>query len=166
MSIFDALNALIEDYYADAASDSPSAKLYADHINLGMPSSGARKPHKPLIRQYLRIIERAIDGTKRRVTVAGAVTADASTDDVIRIAKSSEAATAVNLPTVTARLAAHGGPIFIKNEMSNGALYPLTLTPAGTDTIEGEATFTMDGQRQGVWLWPDDSLTPNNWEIR
>ncbi len=112
-------------------------------------------------------------GQVRRVTTAGTITADATTDFAIRVAKTSEAATPITLPTVAARIAAtasatsEGAPYFFKNEMSNGALYPLTPTPAGSETIEGVAgAYTMDSQRQGVWLYPDASVTPNNWEIR
>ena len=103
---------------------------------------------------------------ERRVIAAGAVTIDAVTDDIIRVAKTVEAATVVNLPTIAARKAANKGAYFIKNEMSNGALYTLTIVPAGTDLTEGTATLVMDGQRQGLWLSWDDSVTPNNWEIR
>lgn len=109
----------------------------------------------------------------RRVTAAGSVTADATTDFAIRVAKTVEAATPVLFPTIAARVAAtasatsEGAPYFIKNEMSNGALYPLTVTPSGSETIEGVAgAYTMDGQRQGLWFWPDTSVTPKNWEIR
>lgn len=103
----------------------------------------------------------------RKVTAAGAITVSASTDYVINVQKTIEAATVINFPTVAARLVYGGNPIFIKNYMSNGALYPLTPTPAGFETIElVNGPYTMDGQNQGLWFYPDGTVTPNNWEIR
>lgn len=106
------------------------------------------------------------DEVRRRVTAAGAVAISPSADQIVSVAKTVEAATIVNFPSVDDRLDAGKRSVLIKNEMSNGALYPLTLTPAGSDTIEGQSTFVMDGTRQSVRLWPDNSVTPNNWEIR
>lgn len=166
MGLFSALNALIEAAYDDDPSDSPSAKIFADHVDQSNPASAVRKPRKDFIRQFLRIIEREIEGSRRVVTASGAVTIDASTDDIIVVAKTVEAATDVNFPSVDDRRTAAAGSVTVKSKMSNGALYPLTLIPHGTDTIEGQSTYTMDGTWQSVRLWPDDSVTPRNWEIR
>lgn len=103
----------------------------------------------------------------RKVTAAGPVTISVATDYVVNVQKTVPAATVVLFPSVASRVALGGAPVFLKNYAPNGALYPLTPTPAGSDTIElVNGPFTMDGQNTGLWFWPDASVTPNNWEIR
>ena len=104
-------------------------------------------------------------GAARIVTAAGDVTVTAS-EGRVHVKKTIEEATNVNFPSVAARIAAGGAPFSLKNRMSNPALYPLTLVLSGTDTLEDSAvTLPMD-TREETTFWPDDSVTPNNWEIR
>lgn len=108
-----------------------------------------------------------LNGNYRVVTVAGDVTiSSAVTDYMIIVEKTVPAATNVNFPSIAARIAAGGAPVFVKNAQSNPALYPLQPVLNGTDTMEGTATPLPQDSRAGVWYWPDDSVTPNNWETR
>ena len=153
MSVFSALNALIETYYGDAASDSPSEKLYGDHVNANQPSSGPRKPHKTYIRSYLRIIERLVEGNRRLITSAGD-----------RIVVDNDTATNINFPTTAARITATGGlPIRVKNRNANSALYPLQPVLSGGNTIDGSSSPLPQDSDAEVSYWP---MSTGDWEIR
>jgi hypothetical protein len=164
MSVFDALNALIEANYGDAASASPSAKLFADYTTTAMPASGARKPHKGFLRSYFRLLERLLDGTERIVTDGADVAIDAATDDRVIVAKAVPAATNVNFPTAAARIAATGGlPIRLKNGHANPAMAPLQPVLAGGNTIDGSAAPLPQDSSAEISYWPKGT---GDWQIR
>jgi hypothetical protein len=75
-----------------------------------------------------------------RIAVATPVTVSATTDDVVSVQVPGSVAVAVNLPAGVA-----GATFTIKDGLGLAApATPITITPAGADTIDGAATATIN----------------------
>lgn len=51
------------------------------------------------------------------------------------------------------------GRVWVKDGAGGAAAYPLTITPDGAETIEGEASFVIDSNYAGVTLVFDGTST-------
>lgn len=95
----------------------------------------------------------------RVVTAAGAVTVSA-TESGVAINKIVGAATIVNLPTAADRNdQARGAPVKIKDMKRDSSTNPITVTPAGIETIEGLANrvIQQDGGYLELFPYADNS---------
>lgn len=85
--------------------------------------------------------------TVREVTAAGAVTVSATTDYVVLINKTVGAATTVNLPAGQTGLS-----FVIKDKKLDANSHNITITPNGSQTIDGAATLVLNVNGQSTSL--------------
>lgn len=81
------------------------------------------------------------------------------TDYFIACDTSSSAIT-INLPAITGDIVA-GFMIVVKDEGLNAITNNITIDPNGSDTIEGETTYTIDRNGQSLSIYNDGT----NWFI-
>lgn len=88
--------------------------------------------------------------TQRVVTAAGAVTVDVDDADIVVIKKTVGAATTVNLPSA----AGTTKPVRIADGKYDAATNNITITPAGSETIMGGASYVIDSNGASILLTP------------
>jgi hypothetical protein len=100
----------------------------------------------------------AEDSGALSVTAVKTASYDAQFNEIVRC-DSTGGAFPVNLPAITAGSA--GLQLLVKSAVgSPGAgINDITVTPDGTDTIDGEATFVIDAARTGLLLYSDGEGT-------
>lgn len=84
----------------------------------------------------------------RVVTAAGAIDVT-SQDVIIGVRKDTPAATIVNLLP-----AANASPLTVKDLAGNAAANNITLTPNGSETIDGQASFVIDSNFAALTVRP------------
>lgn len=88
--------------------------------------------------------------TQRKVTAAGSVTIAADDSDIIVIAKTVGAATAVALPSAADR----SKPVRIVDGKYDAATNNITISPDGSETIMGGASYVIDSNGASIILTP------------
>lgn len=86
---------------------------------------------------------------------------DAAFNEIIRC-DTTVAGFDVNLPAITAGSASRSIKVKAAVGTPGDLINAITVIPDGTDTIDGEASFTIDRARTGLWLTSDGG---DNWMI-
>jgi hypothetical protein len=155
-SIFSALNTLVENNYNDEPSDSPSQKIFADHVDQSNPGSPVRKPRKDYIRQMFGLVEQWVDRKKGilKVTAAGSVIIGATVREIhIKLASP-------GVLNFTLGLAAdrNGFPITIADLDGILGDYPATVARSGANTFQasdaGATSVTLDSPGMVTTFYP------------
>lgn len=128
---------------------------------LGRQTAGSGATEELTVAQVVALLDLNLT---RRTATTSPVTIDATTDHIVIVDLSSEAAVNVTFPTVGARVAAGLGRIGIKNGHSNPALYPITPVRSASDTIDG--TSAPLAQDHGRITWYVPIATTDDWEIQ
>lgn len=89
--------------------------------------------------------------TVREVTAAGAITINATTDDIVLVNKTAGAATTVDLPASATRDA--GRFIKIVDLKGDADVNNITIDPNGAETILGLSTYVINFQRGSLTIW-------------
>ena len=157
---------------ADDAAASAAGKVLPSHWNaehtltqatariLGRLTAATGATEELTAAQVFGLIDQNLT---RRTADASPVTISATTDDIVIVDLTVEAAVNVTFPTVAARVAAGLGRIGLKNGHSNPALYPVTPVRSGSDTIDGTATPLDQDHGRVTWYVP--IAATNDWEI-
>lgn len=89
---------------------------------------------------------------RERIVTSGSITVDVDTDDIIYIDKTVGAATAVALPSVANRESDR--PITIVDAKGDAGTNAITITPDGSDTINGQANYVIEFDHGIITLRP------------
>jgi hypothetical protein len=84
-----------------------------------------------------------------------------STDAILNINITTGSPTCA-LPAAATR---SGVAVCFKDVGSQFGAHPLTITPNGTETIDGLASVTLSTNRQWIWLTPYNDTVNTGWEI-
>ena len=107
---------------------------------------------------YTKLYEGSVQALNR-FSVSGDITIGAS-DDIVVLAVNTAAAREITLPSVSA--VSDGRFYIVIDEYGSAYDNNITLTPNGSDTINGESSLVIDSSYSATWVIADGT---SNWLV-